>query len=77
VRAPLELFGRCRDDLGIPSCAIGGISLTNAPSLLAAGASMLAVITDLFSAPDIAGRAQTYQQLFEEQPDELPQPATL
>ncbi|MDQ5906227.1 MAG: thiamine-phosphate pyrophosphorylase [Pseudomonadota bacterium] len=77
VRAPLELFGRCRDDLGIPSCAIGGISLTNASSLLAAGASMLAIITDLFSAPDIAGRAQAYQQLFEEPPDELPQPATL
>lgn len=77
VRAPLELFRRCRVDLGVPSCAIGGITLANAAPLLAAGADMLAVVTDLFSAPDIAGRAQAYQHLFEEPPDELPQPATL
>ena len=65
VRADLALFGRCRDELGVPSCAIGGITLENAPPLLAAGADLLAVITDLFSAPDIAARAAQYQQLFE------------
>lgn len=48
------------------SCAIGGITLENAPPLLAAGADLLAVITDLFSAPDIAARAAAYQRLFEE-----------
>jgi thiamine-phosphate pyrophosphorylase len=35
-------------------------------ALIAAGADLLAVITDLFSAPDIAGRAAAYQRLFEE-----------
>lgn len=48
-------------------CAIGGIALNNAPPLIAAGVDLLAVITDLFSAPDIAARATQYQRLFEEQ----------
>jgi thiamine-phosphate pyrophosphorylase len=34
--------------------------------LRAAGADLLAVITDLFDAPDIRSRAARYQQLFEE-----------
>ena len=61
VRAPLTLFG---NELGVPLCAIGGITLENAPALVAAGASLLAVISDLFEAPDIAGRAAAYRQLF-------------
>jgi thiamine-phosphate pyrophosphorylase len=62
VRAPLSLFGA---DLGVPLCAIGGITLQNAPQLIAAGASLLAVITDLFDAPDIAARAGEYRKLFQ------------
>lgn len=76
-QAPLDLFSRCRAELGVPSCAIGGITLENAQPLLVAGASMLAVITDLFAAPDIAARAHAYQQLIQEQTDDFPQPATL
>lgn len=60
-RAPLSLFGH---DLGVPLCAIGGITLENAPALIAAGASLLAVITDLFDAPDIGARASQYRRLF-------------
>ena len=41
-----------------------GITLANAPPLIAAGADMLAVINDLFSAPDIAARAAQFQRLF-------------
>lgn len=62
VRAPLELFSQA--GLGVPLCAIGGITLDNAPQLIAAGASLLAVITDLFDAPDIARRAAQYRKLF-------------
>jgi thiamine-phosphate pyrophosphorylase len=62
ARAPLSLFG---SDLGIPLCAIGGITLENAPAVIAAGASLLAVISDLFDAPDIAGRAAEYRRLFQ------------
>ena len=61
VRAPLSLFGH---DLGVPLCAIGGITIENAPKLVAAGASLLAVISDLFEAPDIAARAAQYRRLF-------------
>jgi thiamine-phosphate pyrophosphorylase len=61
ARAPLELF---RARLGVPLCAIGGITLANAPQLIAAGADLLAVITDLFDAPDIAARARQYAKLF-------------
>ena len=62
VRAPLSLF---QSPLGVPLCAIGGITLENAPALIAAGASLLAVITDLFDAPDIAARAGEYRKLFQ------------
>lgn len=64
VRAPLELFARCRAELNIPACAIGGVTLSNAPALMAAGADLLAVITDLFAAPDIESRAVAFQHLF-------------
>jgi thiamine-phosphate pyrophosphorylase len=61
VRAPLSLF---RNDLGAPLCAIGGITLQNAPQAIEAGASLLAVISDLFDAPDIRARARDYKRLF-------------
>ena len=63
VRAPLSLFGEARA-LGVPLAAIGGITLENAPQLIAAGADLLAVITDLFDAPDIRARARAYGKLF-------------
>jgi len=61
ARAPLSLFG---SNLGVPLCAIGGITVENAPALIAAGASLLAVISDLFDAPDVAARAAQYRKLF-------------
>jgi thiamine-phosphate pyrophosphorylase len=61
VRAPLALFAI---DLGVPLCAIGGITLENAPQAIAAGADLLAVLSDLFDAPDIAARAAQYRGLF-------------
>ena len=63
VRAPLSLFADARA-LGVPLVAIGGITLENAPPLLKAGADALAVISDLFDAPDIAGRARAYGKVF-------------
>ena len=74
VRAGTDLFFGAKSRLtapqrnsppGVATCAIGGITLENAPPLITAGADLLAVITDLFSAPDIAARAAQYQQLFE------------
>lgn len=63
VRAPLAIFREARA-LGVPLAAIGGITLDNAPALVAAGADLLAVLSDLFDAPDIRARARQYGKLF-------------
>ena len=63
VRAPLSLFGEAKA-LGVPLAAIGGITLENAPQLIAAGADLLAVVSDLFDAPDVRARARAYGKLF-------------
>ncbi len=63
--ATVDLFLRAKNELTANNCAIGGITLENAPTLIGAGADLLAVITDLFSAADIVARAAAYQQLFE------------
>ena len=64
--ATVDLFFRAKSELTVTSCAIGGITLENAAPLISAGADLLAVITDLFNAPDIAARAANYLRLFEE-----------
>jgi thiamine-phosphate pyrophosphorylase len=64
VRAPLELFGTARA-LGVPLVAIGGITLENAPAVIAAGADCVAVISALFDAPDPGAAARAFAQLFE------------
>ena len=63
MRAPLSLFAQAKP-LGVPLVAIGGITLENAPQAIAAGADSLAVISDLFDAPDVAARARAYGKLF-------------
>lgn len=63
VRAELALFAQARA-LGMPMVAIGGITLDNAAAVVAAGADAIAVISDLFSAPDVRVRAQQLSSLF-------------
>lgn len=62
-RAPLALFAAARA-LKVPLAAIGGITLENASAVIAAGADLLAVISDLFEAPDVSARARAYGGLF-------------
>lgn len=64
VRCPPELLTAARR-LGKPVVAIGGITLERAPELIDAGADWLAVISDLFDAPDIGARAAAYSRLFD------------
>jgi thiamine-phosphate pyrophosphorylase len=45
---------------GVPVVAIGGITLETAPSVIAAGAASVAVISDLFAGGDPARRARAY-----------------
>lgn len=50
--------------LNCPIVAIGGITPDNSAPLVAAGADMLAVISNLWQASDLRQRVQRYQQLF-------------
>lgn len=65
VRAPLELLGRARSELDCPVAGIGGITLANAPVAVAAGADLLAAVSDVFSAPDPGARSAAYRGIFE------------
>ncbi|MGL4576004.1 MAG: thiamine phosphate synthase [Burkholderiaceae bacterium] len=64
VRAPLALFGQAAP-LGLPRVAIGGITLANAPQVVAAGADAIAVISALYDAPDPHHAAHQFAQLFD------------
>ena len=64
VHAPLDLFSRAKRELSVPIAAIGGITLENAPQALNAGVDLLAVISDVFEAPDPGQRVRAYQSLF-------------
>ena len=62
-----ELLQQARARFATPIVAIGGITLDNAPSLLASGADLLAVIHGLFgadSAAEVQRRAQAFNELF-------------
>jgi thiamine-phosphate pyrophosphorylase len=62
--APFALISRARRELGLPVAAIGGITLANAAQVQAAGADLLAVVSDVFGADDPAARAAAYRALF-------------
>lgn len=69
-RADAALLHAATQALAIPIVAIGGITPTNAPALLDAGADSLAVLSALFDAPDIRAAAHDLNQLFEAEPEE-------
>jgi thiamine-phosphate pyrophosphorylase len=69
-RADTALLHAAAQALAIPIVAIGGITPTNAPALLDAGADSLAVLSALFDAPDIRAAAHDLNQLFEAEPEE-------
>ena len=64
TRASLEILAEARRRFEVPLVAIGGITVKNAPQVVAAGADMLAVLSDLFDAMDIRKQAEKFQQLF-------------
>lgn len=66
--AGLDLFTRAKAELNIPSVAIGGITLQNAPNVIEVGADAIAVINAIFS-PNFAldkvkSASQQFSQLF-------------
>jgi thiamine-phosphate pyrophosphorylase len=66
VKAEVELLRQAKQQLTIPVVAIGGINADNGAELVAAGADMLAVITELFGQADVLGAAEKISNLFEE-----------
>lgn len=66
--ASLDLFKQAKAQLRIPAVAIGGITLTNASSLIQAGADSIAVINAIFSPnftlDDVKTTTQQFAQLF-------------
>ena len=64
VRASLDLLRSVKASCPVPVAVIGGITLANAGALVEAGADLLAVVSDLFDAPDVRARAQAFQDLF-------------
>ena len=61
--ASLDLFTRAKTELTIPTVAIGGITLQNAPQVLQAGANSIAVIQAIFNVDDIKFAASQFISL--------------
>ncbi len=64
VAAALDLLHRARRELPMPVVAIGGITPENGAALVDAGASMLAVISAVFAAPDPTAAARAFTPCF-------------
>jgi thiamine-phosphate pyrophosphorylase len=71
-RADPALIAAAKHATGLAVCAIGGITLDNAGSLIESGADMLAVISALYDAPDPHQAALKFNQLFTESADKEP-----
>lgn len=56
--APAEVLGWARQRLGRPVCGIGGITAENVHDLMAHRPDMIAVISEVFAAPDIRAAAE-------------------
>ena len=65
VRPPVDLISRAKKQFRLPVVAIGGITPHNAPQLISAGVDAVAVISAVFTAPDVAAAAREFQILFE------------
>ncbi|MFZ2090081.1 MAG: thiamine phosphate synthase [Desulfobaccales bacterium] len=62
----LTLLKEIRNEVSLPVVAIGGITLTNASEVIAAGADMICAISEVVSRPDVRGEIARFQKLFSE-----------
>ena len=60
----LSELTRAKQQLAIPVCAIGGITVDNAPPLIKSGVDMIAVISGIFSQADIKQASNKLATLF-------------
>ena len=68
ARNPVSLLSEAKRALKVPVVAIGGITVANAPALIDAGADSIAIISALFTEPDIRGAARNFSNLFRRRP---------
>lgn len=66
VQAAPALLAEARKKLTVPVVAIGGINIDNAGLLITTGAQAVAVISALFTQPDIESTARVFTNLFYE-----------
>jgi len=62
--AGLGLLKEIRQRVSLPLVAIGGITLTNAPEVIRAGADLVAAISAVVTHTDVAGEIGKFQALF-------------
>ena len=62
--AGLSLLREIRNAVSLPLAAIGGISLTNAAEVIAAGADMICAISEVITHADVCARVEKFQKLF-------------
>ncbi|MDB5887406.1 MAG: thiamine phosphate synthase [Rhodocyclales bacterium] len=65
VVAPIELIRRAKAELPLPVACIGGITADNAAPLVTVGADWLAVISDIYAAPDPQAQAARIAKLYD------------
>ncbi len=61
---PIDTISKAKETITVPVCAIGGITLENAPLLINQGVDMVSVISDIWQNQDIIKRAKDYTKLF-------------
>ena len=62
--AGLSLLREIRKAVDLPLAAIGGITLTNAAEVIAAGADMICAISEVVTHADVCARVEKFQKLF-------------
>jgi thiamine-phosphate diphosphorylase len=60
----LPLLREIRNAVTLPLAAIGGITLTNAAEVIAAGADMICAISEVVARPDVCAAVEKFQKLF-------------
>ena len=66
IKASLALVAEAKRQVRSPIVAIGGITQEHTPTLIAGGVDAVAVVSALFSTPDVRGAARQFAQLFPE-----------
>jgi thiamine-phosphate pyrophosphorylase len=60
----IEGLKKIREHVAIPIVAIGGISLSNAPTIINAGADAICAISAVVTKPDVCAEVEKFQSLF-------------